>query len=91
MRPLLRQPTQKRDRGRLLRRRTRRRRRRRTVQAAHVHVRQRKIGTYQIPQARATLLREAPASQEAPFTAVLNDILEEHVDFPDGNNNFSAK
>ena len=25
------------------------------MQAAHVHVRQRKIGTYQIPKARATL------------------------------------
>ena len=52
------------------------------MQAAHVHVRQRKFGTYQIPQARATLLREAPASLEAPFAAVLKDILEEHVEFP---------
>ena len=56
--------------------------RRRTVQAAHVHVRQRKIGTYQIPKARATLLREAPASLQALLAAVLKDVLEEHVDFP---------
>ena len=82
LRPLLRQPTQKRDRGKLQRRRTRRRRRRRTVQAAHVHVRQRKLGTYQIPPARATLLREAPASLQAPLAAVLKDILEEPVYFP---------
>ena len=54
---------------------------RRTKQAAHVHVRQRKIGTYQIPVARATLLREVPASLQARLAAVLNDILEEHVDF----------
>ena len=66
-----------------MRRRTRRRRRRRrrTKQAAHVHVRPRKLATYQIPEARATLLREAPASLEAPFAEVLKDILEEHVDF----------
>ena len=51
------------------------------MQAAHVHVRQRKIGTYQIPWARATLLREAPASLQAPLAAVLKDVLEEHVDF----------
>ena len=51
------------------------------MQAAHVHVRQQKIGTYQIPKARATLLREAPASLQAPLAAVLQDILEEHVDF----------
>ena len=44
-------------------------------------MRQRKLATYQIPWARATLLREAPASLEAPFTAVLKDRLEEHVDF----------
>ena len=51
------------------------------MQAAHVHVSQRKIGTYQILQARATLLREAPASLQAPLAAVLKDMLEEHVDF----------
>ena len=27
-------------------------------------------------------MREAPASLEAPLTAVLKDSLEEHVDFP---------
>ena len=27
-------------------------------------------------------MREAPASLEAPFAAVLKDMLEEHVDFP---------
>ena len=73
--------TQKIYSGRLLRRRTRRRMRRRTKQAAHVHVRQGKLRTYEIPKARATLLREAPASLEAPFTAVLKDIVERHVDF----------
>ena len=51
------------------------------MQAAHVHVSQRKIGTYQIPWARATLLREAPASLQAPLAAVLKDVREEHVDF----------
>ena len=44
-------------------------------------MRPRKLATYQIPSARATLLREAPASLEAPFTAVLKNIVEEHVDF----------
>ena len=53
-----------------------------TVQAAHVHVRQRKIGTYQIPLARAILLREVPASLQALLAAVVKDVLEEHVDFP---------
>ena len=53
-----------------------------TVQAAHVHVRQRKLGTYQIPSARATLMREAPASLQAHLAAVLKDMSEEHVDFP---------
>ena len=81
-RPLLREATPKRYSGRLLRRRTRRRRRRRrTKQAAHIHVRPRKLATYQIPQARATLLREAPASLEAPFAEVLKDMFEEHLDF----------
>ena len=51
------------------------------MQAAHVHVRQRKHGTYQIPYARATLLREAPASLQAPLAAVLKVVLEEHVEF----------
>ena len=51
------------------------------MQAAHVHVRQRKLGTYQIRKARATFLREAPASLQAPLAAVLKDMLEEHVDF----------
>ena len=51
------------------------------MQAAHVHVRQRKNGTYQILWARATLLREAPASLQAPLAAVLKDVLEEHVGF----------
>ena len=90
LRPLLRQATQKRDAARLLRRRTRRRRRRRTKQAAHVHVRPRKLATYQIPLASATLLREAPASLEAPFAAVLKNMLEAHVVFY-GNNCFSGK
>ena len=50
LRPLLKQATQKRNAARLLRRRTRRRRRRRrTKQAAHVHVRQQKPRTYEIP------------------------------------------
>ena len=80
LRPILRQATQKRDAASLFGRSTRRRRRRRTKQAAHVHVRPRKLATYQIPAARATLLREAPASMEAHFTAVLKDLLEEHVD-----------
>ena len=80
LRPLLRQAIQKRAAARLVRRRTRRRRRRRTKQAAHVHVRPRKLGTYQIPWARATLMREAPASLQAPLAAVLKDVLEEHVD-----------
>ena len=47
-----------------------------------MHVRPRKLATYQIPKARATLLRETPASLEAPLAAVLKDIFEEHVDFP---------
>ena len=81
LRPLLRQANQKRDAARPLRRSTRRRRRRKPKQAAHVHVRPRKLATYQIPLARATLMREAPASLDAPFTAVLKDMLEEHVDF----------
>ena len=51
------------------------------MQAAHVHVSQRKIGTYQILTARAKLLREAPASLQAPLAAVLKDMFEEHVDF----------
>ena len=51
------------------------------MQAAHVHVRQRKIKKYQILRARATLLRAAPASLQAPLAVVLNDVLEEHVDF----------
>ena len=71
LRPLLRQAIQKRDAARLLMRSSRMRRRRRTKQAAHVHVRPPKLATYQIPPARATLLREAPASLQAPFTAVL--------------------
>ena len=50
------------------------------MQAAHVHVRQRKLGTDQMPLARATLMREAPASLQAPLAAVLTDSLEEHVD-----------
>ena len=44
-------------------------------------MRPRKLATYQIPNARSTLLREVPASLEAPFIAVLIDMLEEHVDF----------
>ena len=51
------------------------------MQAAHVHARQRQIGTYEIPLARATLLREAPASLQAPLAAILKDVLEEHIDF----------
>ena len=71
LRPLLRQAIQKRDAAKLFRTRTRRRRRRRrTKQAAHVHVRPRKLRTYQIPEARATLLREAPASLQALLAAV---------------------
>ena len=91
LKPLLREAIQKRYSGRLLRRRTRRRRRRRTKQAAHVHVKPRKLATYQIPKARATFLREAPASLEAPLTAVLKDMFEEHVDFSEGNISFYVK
>ena len=55
--------------------------RRRTKQAAHVHVRPRKLATYQSPVARASFMREAPASLQAPLAAVLKDVLEEHFDF----------
>ena len=53
-----------------------------TKHAAHVHVRLRKLATYQISEARATFMREAPASLEAPLAAVLKVIFEEQVDFP---------
>ena len=81
--PLLREASQKIYSGRLVRRRTRRRRRRRrrTKQAAHVHVRPRKLATYQIIAARATFMREVPASLEAPLAVVLKDMFEGHVDF----------